>query len=111
MVRVRSEADAERLRHELRHDGHHGHDRHGGHGGRHGHAEEFAPLSGAGHAGVAADGSGVVELDPGEFAAADAELARRYDEVAGYLRQAMELEGPLADGASPVTAPMRTAFA
>ncbi|WP_020658255.1 hypothetical protein [Amycolatopsis benzoatilytica] len=65
--------------------------------------------SGAGNAEIVADTS-IIELDPAEIAAADAELARRQDELAGYLDQAKQLAHPLSDGTSPVAAHLRKAF-
>lgn len=66
--------------------------------------------SGAGNAELVADDSGTIELDPAEIAAADAELAQRQDELAGYLRQAGQLASPLKDGSSPVAEHLRKAF-
>ncbi|MGH8922371.1 MAG: hypothetical protein ACRD0H_29220, partial [Actinomycetes bacterium] len=66
--------------------------------------------SGAGNAALVADDTGTIELDPAEIAAADAELSRRHDELAGYLRQAGQLASPLKDGSSPVAGHLRKAF-
>jgi hypothetical protein len=66
-------------------------------------------LSGAGTAEIVAE-TGIIELDPAEIAAADAELARREDELSGSLEQAKLLAHPLKDGTSPVAAHLRKAF-
>ncbi|WP_033292611.1 hypothetical protein [Amycolatopsis jejuensis] len=66
--------------------------------------------SGAGTAEIVAEDTGVIELDPAEIAAADAELQKRHDELTGYLEQAKQLTHPLKDGTSPVAAHLRKAF-
>ncbi|MBB4684508.1 hypothetical protein [Amycolatopsis jiangsuensis] len=73
-------------------------------------ADSVHDPSGAGNAELVADETGTIELDPAEIAAADAELAKRQDEIAGYLRQAGQLASPLKDGYSPVAAHLRKAF-
>lgn len=59
---------------------------------------------------IAADGADRIELDPAELDMAERELARRYDELAGYLATARELGVELQDGKSPVRRPMGRAF-
>ncbi|WP_235884285.1 hypothetical protein [Saccharopolyspora elongata] len=72
-------------------------------------ADSAHDLSGAGTAEIVAD-TGIIELEPAKIAAADAELAKPHDELAGYLEQAKLLAHPLKDGTSPVAAHLRKAF-
>ncbi|MGV9299173.1 hypothetical protein [Amycolatopsis sp. NPDC003676] len=65
--------------------------------------------AGAGTAEIVAD-TGVIELDPAEIAAADAELEKRQQELTACLEQAKQLAHPLKDGTSPVAAHLRQAF-
>ncbi|GAA3533001.1 hypothetical protein GCM10022222_15470 [Amycolatopsis ultiminotia] len=77
------------------------------------HAQDASSVhdpSGAGTAELVAEDTGRIELDPDEIAAADAELAKRHDELTGYLHQAEQLASPLRDGNSPVAEHLRKAF-
>ena len=60
-----------------------------------------------GASGVGMDG---ISVDYGELSRLNGELQRRRDELVEQLARAAELTGPLADGSSPVTGPMRKAF-
>ncbi|WP_027944872.1 hypothetical protein [Amycolatopsis taiwanensis] len=73
-------------------------------------ADEVKAPTGAGSAELIAEGDDRIELDPAEIAAADAELARRHDELSELLAQAKELEAPLRDGSGPVATHLRRAF-
>lgn len=73
-------------------------------------ADDVRAPTGAGSAELVGVDDGAIELDPQEIAAADAELARRQDELSDLLAQAKELETPLRDGSSPVAAHLRKAF-
>lgn len=73
-------------------------------------ADEVDAPTGAGSAELVADDGDRIELDPAEIAAADAELARRHDELSELLAQAKELEAPLRDGSGPVATHLRRAF-
>jgi len=66
--------------------------------------------TGAGSAGIVADGADRIALDPAELDKAISDLTSRRDELARHLQQAQELGGTLQDGKGPVTAPMRRAF-
>ena len=65
-----------------------------------------APQHGA--AGQNMDG---IATDFDQLRQAERELAGLHDELVAHLRSAADLSGPLGDGSSPVTGPMRTAFA
>jgi hypothetical protein len=103
MVRVRGVEDAQRLRDELRDDER-------GRGSVD--APEVAAPTGAGAAGVVADGSADrIELDLDEFARAGGELERLRGELVELLRRAEgEVDQPLGDGQGPVARHMRRAF-
>lgn len=73
-------------------------------------AKDVEAPTGAGAAELVGEDGGRIELDPAEIAAADAELARRHDELSELLAQAKELEAPLRDGSGPVAAHLRRAF-
>lgn len=51
-----------------------------------------------------------IEVDFDELRQAERDLAGLHDELVRHLRDAVELAGPLGDGTSPVTGPMRKAF-
>jgi hypothetical protein len=74
------------------------------------HASDVAAPTGAGAAIIVAEDGDGIDLDLDQLNAATAALDQRYQEIAGYLREAVELDGRLADGSSPVTRPMRRAF-
>jgi hypothetical protein len=57
--------------------------------------------------GVGMDG---IEVDFAALRQAERELADLHDDLVGHLSDAADLTGPLGDGASPVTGPMRKAF-
>jgi hypothetical protein len=57
--------------------------------------------------GVGMDG---IEADFETLRAAERELAALHDDLLAHLKDAAELTGPLGDGSSPVTGPMRKAF-
>jgi hypothetical protein len=100
MVTVHSKADAKRLREEIE----------AGRSAPVPGAAQVAAPSGAGAAGLVADGTDGIELDFDELAEAQRAIDRKYDELAAHLKQAQELSGPLRDGKGPVTTPMRKAF-
>lgn len=60
-----------------------------------------------GVAGVGMDG---IEADFATLRQAERDLAGLHDDLVAHLRDAAELTGPLGDGSSPVTGPMRKAF-
>jgi hypothetical protein len=70
---------------------------------------DIAGLPAVDHAvtGVGVDG---IEVDLDALRQAERELAGLHDDLVGHLRDAAELAGPLGDGNSPVTGPMRAAF-
>lgn len=74
------------------------------------HAAEVAGPSGAGAAGVVGEDKDGIELDPAEIAEAQRQLDKLSDDIAQYLQQAVDLDGPLGDGKGPVAAHMRKAF-
>lgn len=57
--------------------------------------------------GVGMDG---IQADFAALREAERELAALHDELFAHLNEATHLTGPLSDGSSPVTGPMRTAF-
>lgn len=60
--------------------------------------------------GVAGMGMDGVEADFTTLRQAERDLASLHDDLVAHLRDAGELTGPLGDGTSPVTGPMRKAF-
>jgi hypothetical protein len=64
----------------------------------------------AGPNGVTGTGMDGIEVDFAALRTAERDLAALRDELAGHLDEANELTGPLGDGTSPVTGPMRKAF-
>jgi hypothetical protein len=70
---------------------------------------EIAALGNVQHAvtGVGMDG---IDADFATLRSAQQQLANLHDELYKSLTQAAELAGPLGDGTSPVTGPMRRAF-
>jgi hypothetical protein len=73
----------------------------------------FAPdvRMGAGVAhGVSGVGMDGIEVDLGALRQAERDLAGLHDGLVQHLKDAQDLTGPLGDGASPVTGPMRKAF-
>jgi hypothetical protein len=60
--------------------------------------------------GVTGTGLDGIEVDLNELRHAESELAALHDGLLVHLRDAVELAGPLGDGSSPVTGPMRRAF-
>lgn len=60
--------------------------------------------------GVAGTGMDGIEVDLDELRQAERDLAALHDGLVTHLRDAVELAGPLGDGSSPVTGPMRKAF-
>lgn len=60
--------------------------------------------------GVAGTGMDGIEVDFDELRQAERDLAALHDGLVTHLRDAVELAGPLGDGSSPVTGPMRKAF-
>jgi hypothetical protein len=57
--------------------------------------------------GVGVDG---IEADFDTLRQVESDLARLHDDLLAHLKDAAELTGPLGDGTSPVTGPMRKAF-
>jgi hypothetical protein len=57
--------------------------------------------------GVGMDG---IEADFATLRQAERDLAALHDDLLAHLKDAAELTGPLGDGSSPVTGPMRKAF-
>lgn len=95
--RVDSFTEAKELAGEHKKGRHHrpGPDIHAGHAQSHG-------AAGQNMDGIAADFDQLVVLD--------GRLQTLRDELTGHQAKAVELTGPLADGSSPVTGPMRKAF-
>lgn len=95
--RVDSFTEARQLSAEHKQGRHHkvGPDIHAGHAQSHG-------AAGQNMDGIAADFDQLLVLD--------GQLASLRDELTGHQAKAAELTGPLEDGSSPVTAPMRKAF-
>jgi hypothetical protein len=95
--RVDSFTEARQLSAEHKQGKHHkvGPDIHAGHAQSHG-------AAGQNMDGIAADFDQLVVLD--------GQLQSLRDELTGHQAKAVELTGPLADGSSPVTGPMRKAF-
>lgn len=66
--------------------------------------------AGGGQYGVGAVGMDGISVDPAALRQAERELAALHDDLQSHLDEAADLTGPLGDGSSPVTGPMRTAF-
>ena len=60
--------------------------------------------------GVAGTGMDGIEVDFDELRQAERDLAALHEGLVAHLRDAVDLSGPLGDGSSPVTGPMRKAF-
>ncbi|WP_053721682.1 hypothetical protein [Saccharothrix sp. NRRL B-16348] len=101
VVRVRGVEDARRMREELRDE-------------RRGGAVAVPVVSGptgAGAAGVVAEGGDFIELDLASFTTAASDLERLHGVVTELLSRAdREMEQPLGDGKGPVALNMRRAF-
>lgn len=65
---------------------------------------------GGGRHRVDAVGMDGIQADFEALRQAERELNRLHDDLAGHLTEAADLTGPLGDGTSPVTGPMRSAF-
>ena len=65
---------------------------------------------GGGEHRVDAVGMDGIQADFAALRQAESELARLHDELVSHLTEATDLTGPLGDGTSPVTGPMRAAF-
>jgi hypothetical protein len=59
---------------------------------------------------VSATGMDGVQVDLTKLVDTEKSLAGLYDQLARHLETAIRLAGPLKDGSSPVTGPMRQAF-
>jgi hypothetical protein len=70
---------------------------------------EITGVSGGRHR-VDAVGMDGIQADFAALRDAERRLAELHDDLAGHLTEAEELTGPLSDGTSPVTGPMRAAF-
>jgi hypothetical protein len=102
VVRVRGVEDARRMREELRDE------RHGPEAAA---VPSVAPPTGAGAAGVVAEGGDLIEMDLSEFATAEGRLAELHGTLSRLLGLAGgELAQPLGDGKGPVAKHMRRAF-
>ncbi|MFJ6675605.1 hypothetical protein ACIQMJ_31255 [Actinosynnema sp. NPDC091369] len=102
VVRVRGVEHAKQMREELREEVR---------GSRPVALPEVSAPSGAGAAGVVAEGGDFIELDLDSFGRAVADLDRLHGVLSGLLRRAeQELEQPLGDGKGPVARNMREAF-
>lgn len=102
VVRVRGVEDAKRMRDELREE-------------QRGSAASATPVvsgpTGAGSAGVVAEGGDRIELDPASFTTAVGELDRLHALLKDLLdRTDREMDQPLGDGKGPVALNMRRAF-
>jgi hypothetical protein len=64
----------------------------------------------AGQHGVTGVGMDGIQADFGALRQAERDLAALHDDLVSHLNEATELAGPLGDGSSPVTGPMRAAF-
>jgi hypothetical protein len=60
--------------------------------------------------GVTGEGMDGIEADFATLRQAERDLAVLHDDLLAHLKDAAELTGPLGDGTSPVTGPMRKAF-
>lgn len=60
--------------------------------------------------GVTGLGMDGIEADFATLRQAERDLAALHDDIFAHLRDAADLTGPLGDGTSPVTGPMRKAF-
>ncbi len=102
VVRVRGVEHARKMREELRDEER---------GGRAVPLPVVSAPSGAGAAGVVAEGGDLIELDLGSFSSAVADLERLHAELTELLaRTDREVEQPLGDGKGPVARNMRQAF-
>ena len=70
---------------------------------------DIAGLAAVDH-GVTGVGMDGIDVDLDALRQAERELAGLHDDLVGHLKDAAELTGPLGDGNSPVTGPMRAAF-
>ncbi|HEU5469715.1 MAG TPA: hypothetical protein VFV67_03610 [Actinophytocola sp.] len=59
---------------------------------------------------LGATGMNGVEVDLDMLRATEAKLATLHDDLVAQMTDATRLAGPLRDGSSPITGPMRTAF-
>lgn len=59
---------------------------------------------------VAGTGMDGIQADFAALAQAERDLAALHDDLVGHLTEAADLTGPLRDGSSPVTGPMRRVF-
>ncbi|WP_447003209.1 hypothetical protein ACRAKI_26420 [Saccharothrix isguenensis] len=101
VVRVRGVEDARRMREELRDERH----------GSRAVTPVIAPPTGAGAAGVVAEGGDRIEVDLDEFTRAESRLAELHGTLSELLgRAGGELGQPLGDGRGPVARHMRQAF-
>ncbi|MGB3441289.1 MAG: hypothetical protein WBA97_21265 [Actinophytocola sp.] len=71
--------------------------------------QDVASLGNVQH-GVTGLGMDGIEADFTTLRQAERDLAGLHDDLVAHLRDAGELTGPLGDGTSPVTGPMRKAF-
>lgn len=71
--------------------------------------ESLTPYGNATH-GVSGVGMDGIDADFDTLRQAERDLAGLHDDLLAHLRDAAELTGPLGDGTSPVTGPMRKAF-
>ncbi|MCE6994810.1 hypothetical protein LZG04_08330 [Saccharothrix sp. S26] len=102
VVRVRGVEHAKQMREELREEQR---------GSRDVALPEVSAPTGAGAAGVMAEGGDRIELDLGSFGTAVADLERLHGVLTDLLARAeRELEQPLGDGKGPVARNMREAF-
>lgn len=60
--------------------------------------------------GVTGTGMDGIDVDLDELRRAEQELAKLHEGLLEHLNEAIDLAGPLGDGTSPVTGPMRRAF-
>jgi hypothetical protein len=70
---------------------------------------EITGVSGGKHR-VDAVGMDGIQTDFAALRQAERELAQLHDDLVSHMTEAADLTGPLGDGTSPVTGPMRTAF-
>ncbi|MFI9010615.1 hypothetical protein ACIGNX_25600 [Actinosynnema sp. NPDC053489] len=102
VVRVRGVEDARRMREELRHE-QRGSDAVA--------VPEVSRPTGAGAAGVVAEGGDRIELDLASFGTAVSDLDRLHGVLTDLLARAdREMDQPLGDGKGPVALNMRRAF-
>ncbi|WP_141982353.1 hypothetical protein [Saccharothrix saharensis] len=102
VVRVRGVEHAKQMREELRDDER---------GSRAVAVPEVSAPTGAGAAGVVAEGGDRIELDLDSFGRSVSDLDRLHGVLSGLLARAeREMEQPLGDGKGPVARNMRAAF-